>query len=123
MIFGMTTLRAALALAAALFVATASVAAPVSELSGEMRDIAAIAGGEASMAVKAVHTAEDGAPRHQHPDASGHTHCGAACHLQLSDARLVLAIDFSAPRAVFGAVDRHYIPAVVPGGLFRPPRA
>lgn len=121
--FGMTFMRAAFALVAALFVATASLVAPVSELTEEMHHAAAHADSEAAPAMQVANAPESGVPQHQHPDTPGHTHCGAACHIQLSDARLAFAVVYSASRALFVAFDESYTPASHLDGLFRPPRA
>ena len=119
----MTFLRAAFALVAALFVATASLVAPVSELTEEMHHAAAQADSEAAPAMRVANAPESGVPQHQHPDTPGHTHCGAACHIQLSDARLAFAVVYSASRALFIAFDERHTPAGHLDGLFRPPRA
>ncbi|MEK7266949.1 MAG: hypothetical protein AAB227_12715 [Pseudomonadota bacterium] len=123
MSFGIIFMRAALAFVAALFVATASVVAPVSELTEEMHHAAAHADDDASSAMQVANAPDSGAPQHQHPDTPGHSHCGAACHIQLSDARSALAVVYSASRALFVAFDDHYKPASHLDGLFRPPRA
>lgn len=123
MSFGMIFMRAALAFVAALFVATASLIAPVSELIEEMHHAAAHADDDASSAMQVANAPDSGAPQHQHPDTPGHSHCGAACHIQLSDARLALAVVYSASRALFVAFDDRYTPASHLDGLFRPPRA
>lgn len=119
----MIFMRAALAFVAALFVATASLIAPVSELIEEMHHAAAHADDDASSAMQVANAPDSGAPQHQHPDTPGHSHCGAACHIQLSDARLALAVVYSASRALFVAFDDRYTPASHLDGLFRPPRA
>ncbi len=119
----MTYMRAVLALFAALFVATASLIAPVSELTEEMHHAAAHADDDASSAMQVANAPANGAPQHQHPDTPGHTHCGAACHIQLSDGRLAFAVVYSASRALFVAFDDRYSPASHLDGLFRPPRA
>ena len=121
--FGMTVIRAAFALVAIFFVATASLIAPVSELIEEMHHAAAHADDDASSAMRVANAPESGVPQHQHPDTPGHTHCGAACHIQLSDARLAFAVVYSASRALFIAFDERYSPASHLDGLFRPPRA
>ena len=123
MSLGKTYLRAALAFVAALFVATASLVAPVSELTEEMHHAAAHADGDASPAMQVAAAPDSGAPAHQHPDTPGHTHCGAACHIQISDARFAFAVAYSASRALFVAFDDRYAPASHLDGLFRPPRA
>ena len=116
-------MRAALALVAAIFVATASLAAPVSELTEEMHHAAAHADDDASSAMQVANAPDSGAPQHQHPDTPGHSHCGAACHIQLSDARSAFTVVYSASRALFVAFDDRYTPASHLDGLFRPPRA
>jgi hypothetical protein len=123
MSFGTNFLRAALALVAALFVATASLVAPVSELTEEMHHAAAQADSDTASAMQVAKAPESGVPQHQHPDTPGHTHCGAACHIQLSDARLAFAVVYSASRALFVAFDESNTPASHLNGLFRPPRA
>lgn len=115
--------RAVFALVAALFVATAGVVAPVSELTEEMHHAAAHADDDALMPTQVANAADSGAPQHQHPDTPGHTHCGAACHIQISEARLAFAVVYSASRALFVAFDDRYTPAGHLDGLFRPPRA
>lgn len=119
----MTFMRAAFALVAALFVATASLIAPVSELTEEMHHAAVHADGDVSATAQIAAAPERGVPQHQHPDTPGHTHCAAACHIQLSDARLAFAVVYSASRAPFVAIDERYTPASHLDGLFRPPRA
>jgi hypothetical protein len=119
----MTFLRATFALVAALFLAAASLVAPVSELTEELHHAAAHADSDASPAMQVANAPEGGVPQHQHPDTPGHTHCGAACHIQLSDARLAFAVVYSALRALFVAYDESYSPASHLDGLFRPPRA
>lgn len=119
----MTFLRATFALVAALFLAAASLVAPVSELTEELHHAAAHADSDASPAMQVANAPDAGVPQHQHPDTPGHTHCGAACHIQLSDARLAFAVVYSALRALFVAYDESYSPASHLDGLFRPPRA
>ncbi len=123
MLLGSICLRAALALVAAIFVATASLAAPVSELTEEMHHAAAHADVDASSPMQVAIAPDSGAPQHQHPDTPGHSHCGAACHLQLSDARSAFAVVYSASRAHFVAFDDRYTPTNHLDGLLRPPRA
>jgi hypothetical protein len=115
-------IRAVFALVAALFLAVGSLVAPVSELTEEMHHAAAHAGSDASSSTQAVIAPDAGVPQHQHPDTPGHTHCGAACHVQLSDARLAFAVVYSASRALFVIFDERYSPASHLDGLFRPPR-
>ena len=119
----MIFMRAALAFVAALFVATASVVAPVSELTEELHHAAAHASSDASPEMQAANAPDAGVPQHQHPDTPGHTHCGAACHIQLPEARLAFAVVYSASRALFVIFDERYSPASHLDGLFRPPRA
>ncbi|MFN3960653.1 MAG: hypothetical protein ACK4NP_12160 [Parvularculaceae bacterium] len=97
--------------------------APVSELTEEMHHAAAHADDDATLATQVAIAPDSGVPQHQHPNTPGHTHCGAACHIQLSDGRLAFAIAYSASRALFVAFDENFTPASHLDGLFRPPRA
>ena len=116
-------MRAAIALVAALCVATASLVAPVSELTEEIHHAAAHADSGLSVSAQIGGAPENSVPQHQHPDTPGHTHCGAACHIQISDARLAFTIVYSASHALFVAFDESFSPANHLDGLFRPPRA
>jgi len=118
---GTTLLRAGFALLAALFVATASVAGPIAELTEEMHHAAAHSGGDAK--AQDAYAPESDDPGHQHPDTPGHTHCGAACHVQVADARLAVNVVYTVTRTSFVAFGDHYLPAGHLDNLFRPPRA
>lgn len=114
-------MRAALAFVAALFVATASVGAPVAELAEDGHHAAAHSGGEGP--AHDVSATESSAPGHQHPDTPGHTHCGAACHVQAADARVAVNVVYTESRTSFVAFGGQYSPAGHLDNLFRPPRA
>lgn len=122
---GFAALRMVFALFAAVMVAGASLAAPASELSEELHHAALHASDNSAHGVSANIASDPGSQptSHQHPDTPGHTHCGASCHVQLSDSRLTIAIAFAVANAPFAASFDIPHPSSHLDGLFRPPRA
>lgn len=119
---GFDALRFASALLAAMLLAAVSLVAPVAELSEEMHHASLHAATAGDHVAHADADGEPGGPKHSHPDTPGHTHCGAVCHVQISDARLGMTIVYSVSRALFVAFDDSFSPAAHLDGLFRPPR-
>ena len=120
---GAKIVRAAFGLFAAMLLAASSLVAPVSELTEEMHHASLHA---ATAGDHVAHDDANGEPRgakHSHPDTPGHTHCGAVCHIQISDARFAFAVTYVAAEALFVPLIEDVLPAAHLDGLFRPPRA
>lgn len=123
--FGLHTFRAGFALVAALVLATASLAAPASELSAEMQHAALYAASGADHVSLAAQSSDSdiGSVAHRFPDTPGHTHCGVGCHVQIPDARFAMTVSYVAMDARFVPLTESLRPAPHLEGLFRPPRA
>lgn len=122
---GFGILRMVFVLFAAVMVAGASLVAPASELSEELRHAALHASDNGYHGGSTAVASDQGSQPagHQHPGTPGHTHCGASCHVQLSDSRLAVAIAFAVANPPFAATADIPYPASHLDGLFRPPRA
>lgn len=116
-------LRAVVALFAAMIMAAASLAAPVSELSEEMHHAAVHADDGADQNMLASSDVAPSSPSHQHPNTPGHSHCNANCHVQGAGGRLTMTVAYAAAGVDFSPLTESLRPAAHLDGLFRPPRA
>lgn len=123
---GMRHIRRILALVAAVVLATASFAAPSTELAEDLHHAALHAAGGVDQVASAM--GDDSAPTigipgHPHPDTPAHSHCAAACHIQIPDARFAIMVAYAALKPPFAALPESFVPSTHLDGLFRPPRA